>query len=198
MKGGRASAALGVLAIGLIAAGALAYVGATEATRWGPPEPPTIATTATASHIDGVTAVAVGPAPTYAARAREVRRACDLDLAIACRGATCVAVTAAPDLDGPWGWAALAVSSPRFVASTALRDLGVPSPGLPCGQAIARFVGDDGVIAATSGTEEVWCGVDGDAEAGRALCGALARVRHGLPAGGFSNPSLRRRTFDKR
>lgn len=133
----------------------------------------------------------------FAERAASVRAACDLDLAIACGGSTCVGVTQAPALDGPLAWAALAWASPRFVASAALRDLGVPAPGLPCGAAIEAFAGD-GVIAAPlpDGTE-AWCAIAGDPLAGRALCGAVARARYGPPGARLSDPGLRRRTFDK-
>ncbi len=132
------------------------------------------------------------PAPAWMST---VSDACDLPLAKACDGATCVAVATMPDLDSITGWLSIVATSPRFVASTAARDLGVPARGMPCGLAV------DGLEALAvelrDGTE-VWCVVDGDERAGRALCEALAAPAIGDAAARFHDPALRRLRFSGR
>lgn len=97
-----------------------------------------------------------------------------------------------PDMDRITGWLGLLAHSPRFVLSTAARDLGLPVSGLPCGVAV------DGRAALAleldDGTE-VWCSYDGDEARGRALCRALARPRIGALAARFEQPGLRRLSF---
>ncbi|MEZ4321299.1 MAG: hypothetical protein R3F61_27735 [Myxococcota bacterium] len=138
----------------------------------------------------------------FAARAGALEDACDLDVHVACGGDLCVALTESPDLDGPLGWAELALSRPRFVASTALRDLGLPAGRIPCGDAIGAVTRDLGAIQRErpDGTE-VWCAIDsgsraGDWESGaRALCDAAARSLD-LGVEGFADPRARVLRFE--
>lgn len=123
-----------------------------------------------------------------------VAGSCGLVPRVACEGDACVALAEAPDLDRASGWVQMVVAHPRFVASTALRDLGVPAPALPCGDAIgrlARLTGspDVGLVERTDGSE-VWC-------AGPpAVCDEAAAAL-GLDAIGFNQPGARRLTFDR-
>jgi hypothetical protein len=130
----------------------------------------------------------------FRAVAAAVARSCGLDPRVACEGDACVALAEAPDLDRATGWARMVLAHPRFVASTALRDLGVPATALPCGDAIAqlaRLTGspDVGLVERTDGSE-VWC-------AGPpAVCDAAAAAL-GLDAIGFDQPDARKLTFDR-
>ena len=83
---------------------------------------------------------------------------CDLQLTLVCGDDACAVMGAAPDLDGPGGWVRMVWNSPRFAASTALRDLGVPATRLPCGDAL------DGLLAGAPTRQRVaadggmvWC-----------------------------------------
>lgn len=139
------------------------------------------------------------PLPTrFEARAADVRDACDLDLDLRCDERACAGVLTAPDLDRLGGWLTFVFASPRFVLSTAARDLGVPPRVLPCGSAVEQLVGTSGVTAVEleDGTE-VWCTTSGETAAGQALCDALA-AEHGRPEVGFGATGLRRLTFDRR
>lgn len=131
----------------------------------------------------------------FATRADDVRASCDLPLDVRCDDAACVGVLTAPDLDRIDGWVSLVFRSPRFVLSTAARDLGVPSRMLPCGSAVAALVGDHGVDAVelADGTE-IWCTVTGAVDAGRALCDAVAAER-GRADARFGAEGLRRLAF---
>jgi hypothetical protein len=84
--------------------------------------------------------------------------------------------------------------SPRFVASTALRDLGMPVDFMPCGGAIERLVqgGSVPAVELPDGTE-VWCAAESPEEL--ALCDEAAVARLGPGAFGFSSPDVRRLTF---
>jgi hypothetical protein len=130
----------------------------------------------------------------WGARAADVARDCDLPVETACEGDACVALLRGPDLDGALGWLTLALSSPRFVASTALRDLGVGAGTLPCGAAIDGLLAGRGVpmIELADGTE-LWCATD--AAGDTALCDRLARERFG--AAGFGRPGVRRLSFER-
>lgn len=134
----------------------------------------------------------------YEGRAGAVLAACDLPVLTRCRGTTCVGLLTAPDLDRIEGWLRLGLDSPRFVASTALRDLGVPLGELPCGAAIDRLLADTGArgVELPDGTE-VWCTIDDSERAqgwratGDALCSELATERVGEQAARFAEPRLR-------
>ena len=134
--------------------------------------------------------------PDWTRRAEAVASACDLAVQTRCDGETCAAVVTMPDLDRLTGWLSLSLRSPRFVLSTAARDLGVPIDGMPCGVAVERLVSEAGVRAVElpDGTE-VWCTVDGDPDAGRGLCRALAADRIGGAADRFTGDALRELSF---
>lgn len=132
----------------------------------------------------------------FADRADRVRTSCDLALDTRCDDQACAGVLAAPDLDRLDGWLELVFRSPRFVLSTAARDLGVPPDALPCGAAVEALVREGGVTAVElpDGTE-VWCTVTGSVDAGRALCDALTADLRGADDPGFRAEGLRRLEF---
>lgn len=117
----------------------------------------------------------------YARRTSAVASTCGLALQPTCQGGTCVALLVMPDMDHVGGWVQVGFGSPTFVASTALRDLGVPSRHLPCGRAVEALTARGGIEAVElpDGTE-VWCTLDdtdtrpGWRERALALCSALA------------------------
>ena len=132
------------------------------------------------------------------AHAEEVAETCDLPVQTTCDDRACIAMVVGPDLDSPTGWAELLASSPRFVASTALRDLGIPTSALPCGQAISGLVDGRAIrsVELEDGTE-VWCTVQGDAAVGVRMCSEQAAAAVGLSAARFDDPDLRRLQFDR-
>ncbi len=128
---------------------------------------------------------------------------CDLPLHSACADETCVALVVSPDLDQLQGWIRVAIERPRFVASAALRDLGIPADALPCGQAIDAFTSTSEVRAVElpDGTE-LWCVVQRAAgepwtPQSQASCGALAHSAVGTDRTAFDDPDLRRLQFDR-
>lgn len=115
-------------------------------------------------------------ATAFTGRAAEVAARCDLPIRTRCDGDACAGLLVAPDLDRLWGWARLVWTSPRFVATTAGRELGVPLAGMPCSGAVEELVSAPnahGVLAIEhpDGTE-VWCAVSGDPARALALCDA--------------------------
>ncbi len=128
----------------------------------------------------------------FTASATEVARHCGLVPQVACDGPHCVALAEAPDLDAASGWAEMLVSHPRFVVSTALRDLGVPPTALPCGDAIASFDagGQGAALVERPDGSEVWCVGPPD------VCDAAASTL-GLDAHGFGSPDIRRLHFHR-
>jgi hypothetical protein len=129
----------------------------------------------------------------HAERVEAVVTSCGLPVRTWCEGERCVALTIGPDLDRITGWAELVLDSPRFVLSTALRDVGVPTGALPCGGAIAGLVpgGSVPAIELADGTE-VWCAAEPDS---LALCDAAAQAELGPEAVGFTAPDVRRLSF---
>jgi hypothetical protein len=127
--------------------------------------------------------------PPLVRSAREVQASCDLPIDTRCDDRACAALVTGPDLDRVEGWVRIALERPRFVGSVALRDLGVPADALPCGAAVDQL----GKVLAVELDDgrEVWCTVDGDDAAGRALCDGLARERVGEEAARFGDPHLR-------
>lgn len=112
-----------------------------------------------------------------------VAERCDLDLARACDGATCVAILEVPSLDGPVGWARMAWRSPSLVAAVVAGDLGLPDRAMPCRDAI-RDLPPGGIRARAAGEGEVWClTATPDAPAASALCDALSADTYGLDPG---------------
>lgn len=124
-------------------------------------------------------------ATTFTVDATAVHDACDLDLDTTCDADGCVALIEGPDLDGLAGWLSVIPSRPRFVASVALRDVGVAPAWLPCGDAVARLAPDGVWAAEQADGREVWCAGD------VARCDAAAAARFGTRPGSFG-PSTRR------
>jgi len=147
--------------------------------------------------VAGPAPVTTGEAPAmpadYARRVAAVESSCDLQVDRACDGRGCVLLLAAPDLDRPEGWAEMVWRSPRFVASTALRDLGVPPGWMPCGTALGALGADTLTVEQRDGTE-LWCTGEGpEGQLPAALCEEVALRRYG--AGGFDQPGVRRLSF---
>ena len=144
----------------------------------------------------GAEAVALDsePAREWTRQAEEVTRACDLPVETTCEDGACVALLHGPDLDHALGWIGLVLTSPRFVASTLLRDVGVDAETLPCGAAIEDFVahGDEVPMIELADGTELWCATDGAGDT--ALCDRAAAERYG--ASGFAVPGVRRLSFD--
>ncbi|MBX2800876.1 MAG: hypothetical protein KTR31_24560 [Myxococcales bacterium] len=126
-----------------------------------------------------------------------MRASCGLPVRLTCPDG-CVVVVEGPDLDGPAGWARLLATSPRFVASTALRDLGVPTRSLPCGQAIDALLPSGEVRAVELPTgAEVWCGSPQPwSSQAAAACNAAASERSPRAAR-FDDPDVRILRFDR-
>ena len=124
----------------------------------------------------------------------DLTQRCGLVPTVVCDGARCVALAEAPDLDAASGWVQMAVQHPRFVASTAMRDLGVPATALPCGDAIAGLSHateqEDVALVERADGSEVWCAGPTD------LCDAAA-LELGLRAEGFARPDARRLRFQR-
>lgn len=134
------------------------------------------------------------PAP-FPDRAQAVADTCGLPVQVRCAGAACAAVLTMPDMDRPTGWLALTLRSPRFVLSTAARDLGVPPVATPCGAAVERLLVDPVVALELADGSEVWCAAArADAES-RALCAALATPMIGARAAAFVDEPLRELSF---
>jgi hypothetical protein len=130
-----------------------------------------------------------------------VQDACDLHTQTRCQGQVCAAVAVTPDLDRFGGWLAIATTSPRLVATTVARDLGLPVGALPCGAAVDALIGTGGIRALElPGGTEVWCTVDAPAgtseAAGRELCADIARSQVGQAADGLTEPDLRQLHLD--
>jgi hypothetical protein len=121
---------------------------------------------------------------------RALATECDLRPDLVCEGPTCVVVMAMPDMESPWGWVQVAARSPRFVASTAARDLGLGPDLLPCAHAIDGLSGGAAVVEQPDG-REVWC--TGTGPKVGALCDTVAGQRLGVT--GFDAPDVRRLSF---
>ncbi len=131
----------------------------------------------------------VEPAPVvegFARRVEAVAASCGLDAQPVCEGATCVVLLEMPDMESPLGWAEVLWRSPRFVLSTAARDLGLSEDLLPCGVAIDGLSGGATVVESPGG-EELWC--TGDGPGVEALCEQVSGVE------GFAAPDARRLSF---
>lgn len=133
----------------------------------------------------------------FATRSAALTEHCGLAVEQACDGEVCVALTEAPDLDSPLGWAQMLTEQPRFVANTALRDLGMRAGSLPCGAAIDSLTAGFGAaMVERSDGSEVWCAIDSASQVpgwqarARALCDRTAAVL-GWSASGFTDPGAR-------
>jgi len=132
-------------------------------------------------------------AQAFLQRAAAAEQACGLGAEPVCEGSDCVLLMEAPDLDRLLGWARMAWRSPRFVASAAARDLGVPPPWIPCGAALGALQADT-LTVERPGEAELWCtGAGPTGKVPRDLCEAEAQRRFGR--GGFTEPGLRRLSF---
>lgn len=126
--------------------------------------------------------------PPFEARSARVARDCGLPLRIRCGSDGCVSLLVGPDLDRPTGWLSLVAERPAFVASVALRDLGVPGEGLPCGAAIAALGASVRAVELADGTE-IWCAAD--VAAPGPACDAAAEAWFGPEAARFDAPGIR-------
>jgi len=122
----------------------------------------------------------------FARRVEAVAASCGLDAQPVCEGATCVVLLEMPDMESPLGWAEVLWRSPRFVLSTAARDLGLSEDLMPCGVAIDGLSGGATVVESPGG-EELWC--TGDGPGMEALCEQVSGVE------GFAAPDARRLSF---
>ena len=134
----------------------------------------------------------------WRARVDAVTASCGLAIDTVCRDGRCVAISVGPDLDRLEGWVTLVATSPRFVLSTALRDLGVPGGLMPCGGAIAALTQSGSVPAVElpDGTE-VWCAAEQEDREALALCDVAATERVGAAVAGFQRQDVRRLTFSR-
>ena len=125
------------------------------------------------------------PATDRAEALRALQAECQLPATQRCYGARCATLLTMPNLESPWGWVTLLGQSPAFVSTVALRDLGAPTDGLPCVQAVNTLVSQPvRAVELTSGLE-VWC--TGDDE----VCNELASEIVGPNAAQFAEPGLR-------
>lgn len=122
---------------------------------------------------------------------RALHEGCDLPVESICDGNDCVILLHAPDLDGFSGWIDMATESPRFVVTTAARDLGFEPAWTPCGAAIGDIPNEILMIELSSG-QQLWCaGTNGHNWAG--VCDAYAMDTYG--ESGFTRPGVRRLQF---
>jgi len=199
---GRHEVSAGVVGLGLVGGAAL-WAAVPSPDVPGPKRPSASTAHPAASvappPVAAESSAAPAAAPSVALSRDEARRvaaveaSCDLAPHQACDDRGCVLLLAMPDLDSPLGWAQMIWRSPRFVASTAARDLGVPPGSIPCGTAIAALGADTLAVEQVDGSE-LWCtGTRPDGTLPTGLCDDEALARYGVR--GFSDPGVRRLSF---